>query len=395
MSPARGTRRLIRGILGTVAILLVAVPTADAAGPSSFSAQLTETVAAFPGTASVVVVDPRSGFRFMWEADTIRPAASLHKLGVMAEAYRRAAIGAISLDATTIEVTDEDVLDDGYYTDPGTVLTVREAIERMITLSDNTPARALLRLLERRKVNALFKALGMSRTRINYGLPPEEQTASYNLTTARDIERFFMGLLRGTVVGRAQSAEMIGVLSRQRINDRLPAGLPEGAVIAHKTGDLGGVSHDAGIIFTADGPRIAVVMTADYGPFDDVVTLNEKVAALAYSAQLDAFAARYTVLARPAEPLHPGKFAWTVEVRNAGADTWDQTNHLRATLWSTASSGERLAPIDLPPLAPGAAAALTVSVQVTSPGVYLLELEVYDDDDGGTGNKLPIVFEVR
>jgi beta-lactamase class A len=49
----------------------------------------------------------------------------------------------------------------------------------------------------------------------------------------------------------------------QRINDRLPVGLPPGVPIAHKTGNLPGLAHDAGIVYAPEGPYIVVVLTED------------------------------------------------------------------------------------------------------------------------------------
>ena len=380
-----------------IGVLLTAATPAWAAGPSgSLAEQLTGAIAAFPGSASVVVVDPHGPFRFMWQPDRVVRTASLYKLGVMAEAYRQAAANEISLDGTTVEISDEDVGED-YFTPPGTVLTVRDAVERMITLSDNAPAHALLRLVDTHKVNRTFIALGMLDTRINAGLPPEEQTDTVNTTTARDIARFFMLLVRGNLVAPAESAEMLGVLSRQKINDRLSAGVPEGTTIAHKTGDLDGISHDAGVIFRPAGPRIAVVLTTDYRSFDDVVTLNEKVGALAYAAELDAFAARYALVSGPAQPASVrAPLSWLVRVTNAGGDAWDDTNYVRVSLSSAAAPAARaLQPLALPPLPPGASASLAVTSEALPAGIYLLELEVYDEYDGGSGNRFPIVFEVR
>ncbi len=53
----------------------------------------------------------------------------------------------------------------------------------------------------------------------------------------------------------------------QRINNRLPAGLPAGTSIAHKTGDLDGYVHDAGIVY---GPKTDYLIVMTSGPWPGV-----------------------------------------------------------------------------------------------------------------------------
>jgi beta-lactamase class A len=368
-------------------------PGADALVP-----MLDGTCDVFSGDTSVIVADPQTGFHYSRSSDRVFPSASLYKLGVMVEAYRLAASGALSLDDTTVTIEDSDLTDDGYVTGVGTTLTVREAIERMITISDNSPARALLRIEDAHNVNATMSRLGLASTRINVDLPEEEQVVPFNTTTARDMERFFVGLLRGAVVGRQQSADMLGVLRRQQINDRLPAGLPEGTEIAHKTGNLPGFAHDAGVIYTRTGPRVVVVLTSDYDQYDDVITLNERIGALTYAAKLDGFAARYRTVEPPATVIRTNDLMrWTVQVTNASDVAWTSGTYLRQTMRSgTSTSTTGLGQIKLPPLVPGASTVLTVNVMAPAvPGPYVLELEVIDEALGSSGNRFPLVFNIH
>ena len=56
------------------------------------------------------------------------------------------------------------------------------------------------------------------------------------------------------------------MLKDQRLNRKLPADLPSNTVIAHKTGELGMFSHDAGIIYTPKGDYIIVVLSKSDTP---------------------------------------------------------------------------------------------------------------------------------
>src|SRR5207248_5148937 len=77
------------------------------------------------------------------------------------------------------------------------------------------------------------------------------------------IGTFFTLLAKRQLISPAASDRMLARLERQQINDRLPAQLPGGVVVAHKTGNLSGVTHDAGVIYTKTGPRVVVAMTWD------------------------------------------------------------------------------------------------------------------------------------
>ena len=81
---------------------------------------------------------------------------------------------------------------------------------------------------------------------------------------------------------------MLARLERQQNNDRLPPLLPVGTVVAHKTGNLVGLTHDAGIIYTPFGPRVVVAMTAN-GDEAEADRLIANVGVLVYDAPLAAF----------------------------------------------------------------------------------------------------------
>jgi len=386
--------------------ILVAVSVASAAHPAAaavllsrgLSNRLDSYVGQFNGSAGVVVRDMASGQRYSYADDRVFGSASLYKLMVMVEAYRQDTAQLLSLDQTTVEIGDDDTGPDGWYTPVGAVLSVREAVERMITLSDNSSALALLRLLATRNVNATATALGLRDTRINTTLPDEERTAPYNTTTARDMDKLFAGLLAGTVVGTAQSHEMIEVLKRQKINDRLPSGLPAGATIAHKTGNLEGMAHDAGIVFTPAGPRIVVLLTGDYASYDDVLTLARELAADTYSAAIDRLSATMaTTSAAPSSVEIRQPIRITLRVVNTSTFFWGKGVRLGAhwrardghyLLWDAARAS-------LPALAPGQAAPVTAELLAPpAEGSVVLEWEVVDEGLAWSGDRVALALKV-
>lgn len=104
-----------------------------------------------------------------------------------------------------------------------------------------------------------------------------------NVTTAEDIAWLYILLLRGEIMAPAVCQEMLDLLAQQEINDRIPAYLPGDAIVAHKTGNLDGLVHDAGVIYAPSGPIVVVVLTED---IDEgvAVDLIAQVALAAYEA---------------------------------------------------------------------------------------------------------------
>ena len=356
-----------------------AAPAFATDGAASLRQAIDLAIASFNGSASVAVLDPLHGVGYEHDVARIVPAASLYKLAVLVEVYRQANAGQLSLDGSTVTIEDDDLVDGGTLTDDGTTLSVREALERMITMSDNACARALLRTVGTHIVNATALALGLTDTRINTTLPAEERSADYNTTSARDMERLFSGLVKGTILDAQSSTAMLAVLGRQQVNDRIPSGLPDGTPVAHKTGNLDGIAHDVGVVTTPFGPRVVVVLTQDYVDYADVIALAAAVAHDAFSLPIERFAA--TISSPLLSAVTPGRpFTATVRVTNDSTFQWTGTYDLASHWRNTAGTyvrwdGDRAT---LPALKPGES--VQVIFRGTAPNttepIGVLELDV-------------------
>ena len=80
-----------------------------------------------------------------------------------------------------------------------------------------------------------------------------------NSTTARALLTLMEAIAHGKAVDAAASREMVAILKRQKAHDRIPAGLPPGIEVAHKTGEITKIQHDAAIVY-ADRPFALVVL---------------------------------------------------------------------------------------------------------------------------------------
>ncbi|PWT98295.1 MAG: serine hydrolase [Candidatus Melainabacteria bacterium] len=143
----------------------------------------------------------------------------------------------------------------------GSKVTVREAAELMITVSDNTATNLLIEALGGKAgLNEEFARWGLTQTKINNMLGDFEGT---NKTSPYDLVYLLGRIDRGELVSPASRRWMLAVMERTRIRTLLPQGIGPGAKIAHKTGDIGCMVGDAGIITSPLGVRYLIAVQVE------------------------------------------------------------------------------------------------------------------------------------
>jgi beta-lactamase class A len=355
-----------------------------AAGTAELVQHLDQLVGTFPGGAGLWIADPNVKTPlYSHDADEPIVTASLYKLAVMVEAERRVEAGQLHYgDIITIE--DEDITEDGSFELAGTELTLDEALEAMITISDNGAALALWHVLGPENINATLVGLGIEDFHVFRSFDED------NIATPRAVGTLLTLLAKRQLISAAASDRMLARLERQQINDRLPAELPAGVVVAHKTGNLPGLTHDAGIIFTPSGPRVVVAMTWD--AFDaDAYAFIANVGSLVYSALLEAPANAHYDVPRSVTSVDTGSSARiTVPVTNAGSAAWSASGPGAVRLiWEMRDSKNALVaasptPMALPALAPGQSANIGVVLAIPqTPGEYRVTLGLVDANGSG------------
>ena len=352
-------RFLAVGVAASVLFGTLAAPAA--ASTADLVIQVDGLVKAFPGDTGVYVADPLVPQPlYTHDADVSFIAASIYKLGILVHVESLVEAGALKY-SDTIEIQPDDITDDGSYEVAGTVMTVDEALEAMITVSDNGTALELWRSLGPDKINATLQRLGLGEFHI------ASDDNDDNTVTARVVGQFFTLLAQRKLVSAAASDRMLARLERNQINDRLPAELPNGTIVAHKTGNLGFATHDAGIIYTPSGARIVVGLTANTDE-EEAVHFLGGLGALVYSAVLEPPAnARYRLPVTA--PAYDAGSAQTlpIQVTNTGTKAWAASGPGSVGLiWQIKDPGQKVvasasAPIALPPLAPAATAPVTLA----------------------------------
>ncbi len=247
---------LAAGIEGTKRIL------ASATGQTQGLKEIVESsLKGTRGTYAIIIKNLRSGESFLQNEKRVLEPASLYKLWVLGAAYKLIKEGNLSEDKVLSREAKElnelfKIGTDSAELNEGTVtMRVDRAIDQMITVSHNYAALLLVSEVRNARVSSFMREQGFTRSRL--GEPPQ--------TTAEDIASFFEKLYRGTMVDSEYSKKMLELLSRQQLNDIIPKYLPDNIEIAHKTGELGGSKHDAGIIFGKD-PILFVVLSETSSP---------------------------------------------------------------------------------------------------------------------------------
>jgi beta-lactamase class A len=240
---------------------------------------ISQRIAASAGAVvGVSFIDLETGSRLSLAADSVFHAASTMKIPVMIEVLRRSQQGAFSLDQPVLMINrfrsladgspfSLDAADDGdstLYQRIGQRVPIRELLRLMITRSSNLATNELIELVGAANVTAAAVSLGATRTSVLRGVEDQKafDAGMINTITAGDLATLLAGIENGRVLSPSSSALMRDILLAQEFNEKIPAGLPAGTRVAHKTGEITAVSHDAAIVYPAGRkPYVLVVLT--------------------------------------------------------------------------------------------------------------------------------------
>ena len=268
----------ISGSLGALngAATLQAIP---AAGPDARLQSLVERLIDDEnGDTAVVVRNLLTGAGATVADQDVFPAASLAKVPILYEVYRQLDAGKLRRDLL-VTITADDITDGAgvLQAREGDRLTIDELLDLAVSVSDNTAARMLLRVAGGvEAVNRTMADLGLARTRLYADARP-------NTTSAADMAALLTQLaVRGAPPGaRGQPASgglaaaapspntLAALLALPQAQAWLSRGVPKGVTVAHKSGQLPGVRHDAAIVYGPRGPFVVVGLTNNLADQDD------------------------------------------------------------------------------------------------------------------------------
>lgn len=211
-------------------------------------------------------------------------AASTMKTPVLIEAYKQAAAGKFNIEGPLLVKNEFKSIVDGslysldagddsdsvLYKKVGTKLPIYDLLYLMIIKSSNLATNIIIDLVGAKNVNQTMREMGANDIQVLRGVEDSKafQKGLNNTTTAFDQMIIFKNLAMGTIINKKSSDAMIKILLDQAFNDKIPAQLPKDVKVAHKTGWIKGINHDAGIVYLPDGRKYVLVLLSKEMPDD-------------------------------------------------------------------------------------------------------------------------------
>jgi len=206
------------------------------------------------GHYAVVVKDLRDGRGVEIDAGRVFYAASLFKLEVMYEIFAQRAAGLLDFGQQYVASDYYSGFDLGpHLIGQCATASIGDLLGAMMSVSDNVAAVMLQDRAGAGNINDGMASLGLEQTRLT-----EDDSLP---ATAGDIARLMEVIARGLAVDRDASKGMADLLATEKINDRIPQGLPDGTLVAHKTGNWDKATHDAGIVYGKRSAYVIVLMS--------------------------------------------------------------------------------------------------------------------------------------
>ena len=243
------------------------------------------------GLLGVGFKDLATGEEIYLNGDTAFPTASVFKIFVLCELFRREQKGTFSFDEQHTLLNCEKSIGSGILEQAaeGTVYSMMDYAMLMMSISDNTASDYLFSVAGRDNIRKnIIEPLGLTNTKIdlncaqlltsNDDVSMEEyrrivdseggrfhrrnnpyflcQAEMNNQSSPRDMVKLLSLMYDGKLLGTDSDQRIIDIMRQCKTNARIPAKLPEGVAVAHKTGSADHLANDCGIVFTGSGDYV-------------------------------------------------------------------------------------------------------------------------------------------
>jgi beta-lactamase class A len=263
------------------------------------SANIEERIRKSRGEVAVAfrTLDGQMGYAFHDEESF--HAASTMKIPVMIELFHQARQARLKLDDPLLVRNQFHSLADGsiYRLDPaddsevelykaaGQTRSLRQLSELMITASSNLATNLLIEKLGVDNIRATVHSLGADGMNVLRGVEDNKAFLEglNNTTTARGLQQLMEAIAHGEAIDPESSRQMVEILERQKFNEGIPAGLPPGTRVAHKTGEITRIHHDAAIVFSPK-PFVLVILVRGLDETKDSAALMADITRQLYQA---------------------------------------------------------------------------------------------------------------
>lgn len=211
---------------------------------------------------SIYVWEYENGKYANINADELFPTASIIKIPVLIEMFR-------AIEDGQFKLYDKMVMGEHYRTSgsgslqfhaENSIYSMDTLARHMIEESDNTSTNMIMaKIGGKHSVNRAMKNWGMQKTHIQNWLP---DLGGENVSTAREISTMLYNINNETLLNINSRESIIDYMSHVKNNRLIAAGLPQNAQFIHKTGDIGKMLGDAGIVYAPNGQRYIVTILA-------------------------------------------------------------------------------------------------------------------------------------
>lgn len=256
-------------------VLLILVPNAVQA-QNSLDEQIKPLVASFKGKVSLFAKNLDTGETYALNPDERVRTASTIKIAVMIEAFARVNEGKLKWTDEVVLTKEKKVGGSGILNElsDNLHLTLRDTVNLMMILSDNTATNLTLDVLTTDAVNARMESLGFKNIKIMRkvfaggesaaGKDPENKKYGLGMATPREMVLVMEKLERGEIINPAASKEMLELMKREQGRNAIGRSLPD-VPVASKYGALDRLRSSVAILYTKRG-RIAMAISCDEMP---------------------------------------------------------------------------------------------------------------------------------
>lgn len=274
------------------------------------------------GTFGVAIKHLEKEEELLVNGHTLFPLASVFKIPILVTLFKEVVSNRIQLSDRVQLSKSDRVPGSGVLKelDEGTNVSVKDLATLMIIISDNMATDKLLQLIGVETVQEYMKELGLENLDIHHscwdllslsvGKYPEPYTTERyeyytnllnagkfdydsivfqevkgnNVSTVKEMNNLLEIIVRNDGLLQKSSKEILDILFRQQLRQRIPSQLPEGTKVAHKTGTIGGTVNDSGIIYLPyqKGTVLITVLSKGNSTMDEGARVIGKIARLAY-----------------------------------------------------------------------------------------------------------------
>src|SRR5215207_3207672 len=248
----------------------------SASAQTSLDDQVKALVNSFKGIVNLFAKNLDTGETYALNPDERIRTASTIKIAVMIEAFARVNEGKIKWTNEVVLTKEKKVSGSGILGElsDGLRFTLRDAVNLMMILSDNTATNLVLDVLTTDAVNARMESLGFKQIKIMRkvgsggesaaGKDPENTKYGLGMATPREMVLVMEKLERGEIISPAASTEMIELMKREQGRNAIGRSLWS-VPMASKYGALDRLRSAIGILYTKNG-KIAMAISCDDMP---------------------------------------------------------------------------------------------------------------------------------